>query len=740
MKRLFVLFASIAALAGCLELWAEAGVAQTEKPLRVAVFVGNGARNCGVFRWLELTTRSKEMEAYPVDGDTVRSGALDSADILVMPGGWSPEEAKTLGAEGREKLRRFIWEGGGYVGTCAGCCLLMQPSKSRPNFLGILPYTFAPSGGKADMSILFNEHAESLAGIKKGKEVVRYSGGPVLIPATNAVEGADFKIVATYNSDINALSSQPRESMAGRGCAVAGTYGKGRVFAFSVHPEVDQDDHDLLKGAFRYVSGGRTVDWNYPQRKRGQLAVGFMSDASFGIETAKLVQKLVTDGEFDVKPLNRDIVAAGGLHHVDAVLLPDSAKKNNGALFKGNKKRTEEFIARGGKVVAWGAGSKTAKKSGVEGIAYVKNGAEALEALREFAKSPVPAPKPFPAKVAKPIKVAFYCDRGGNNRPIAEALSLSPEYEVKVLRASDYASGALDGFDMVLQPGGGGRRQYRALGEKGVAALKKFVWDGGKYYGVCAGAFLALQQTHKDYPRIGLVPFKADKTSHYRGGAPIKIGLTEEGRRVFKDSKPERKTEYHGGPALVDGDPIKDADVKVLAKYVGRIMNTDHPEPIEPMCGKGVLVGGNVGKGRIFLSCSHPEKEEHTFDLVRRGIEFLTGVYPTPVYADRVRGAVSVMYFAKYRNLSQFYFDQLLRDRRIDVLPSDWNNLPHADAVVLVDKVLPKTVERMNSFIARGGRVVVVCDTPDKAKAAAGIKGATTVANTDGVIEAILRK
>ena len=186
-KTIVVLIAAVSAFVGC--LGPKAG-ADTQKPLKVAVFVDNGARNIGSFRWLEITARAKNVIAVPVDGEAVRNGALDSVDVLVMPGGSSVAEAKTLGEKGREKIRSFVSNGGGYVGTCAGCCLLMESSKGHPDMIHMIPFKFGPSGGKADMSIAFNDRAKELAGIKKSKQSIRYSEGPVPIPST-PVEEAD---------------------------------------------------------------------------------------------------------------------------------------------------------------------------------------------------------------------------------------------------------------------------------------------------------------------------------------------------------------------------------------------------------------------------------------------------------------------------------------------------------------------------------------------------------------------
>ena len=64
--------------------------------------------------------------------------------------------------------------------------------------------------------------------------------------------------------------------MAGQAAAVAGTYGDGRVFATALHPESDAADHDVLRGAVRYVARRDDIGWELPQRRRGQLSVGVM--------------------------------------------------------------------------------------------------------------------------------------------------------------------------------------------------------------------------------------------------------------------------------------------------------------------------------------------------------------------------------------------------------------------------------------------------------------------------------
>jgi len=741
-KKSLIAAAVVAAFAGCVGTGAKdeaAPVAGKDlAPLRVAVYVDKGARNIGAFRWIEITTRAKNVVATPVDGEAVRRGALDAADVLVMPGGSSVAESKSLGPDGREKVKAFVKNGGGYVGTCAGCCLLMESSKSHPDMIHLIPFKFGPASGKAEISISFNRRAEELAGIRKAAQKVRYSEGPVPLPSI-PVKDAEVEVIATYNGDINTKGEAERPSMAGQAAAIAGTYGKGRLFVLSVHPESDEDDHYILQGAFRFLTG-REISWDYPQRKRGQLAVGFMCDDSFGVETAQLVQRLVTDGEFDIIPLNKAQIEEGFLRRVDAVLAPagaGSAKPEVG-LYADNAERSKEFLARGGRIFAWGSAAEAAKER-EEGVTCVADAEAALAALRAFAADPVPAPRPLLAKVEKLIRAGIFQDENNSNIPIARMLDLSPEYDLKVLGPEDYVNGGLDGLDLVIQPGGGCTRQYKALGEKGAEALKSFVLGGGRYYGVCAGAFLALQPSRPDYPRLGLVPFKSDDPDHYRGVAPVKVTLTDEGKAVFEGSATNRTVIYAGGPAVVPGKPVEDTEVKVLAKYAGRIINTVQPFPVEEMAGKAAFLGGTVGKGKVFLSCPHPEKEECTFDIVRSGLKYLTGVAPSPVYLDRTRGAVAVRYRSSDKASAEFLFNTLNRDSRFYVFPSkDLADLEHVDAVILTGKVTDADVKDLGRFVSRGGMVVIVADTSERKKAAKKLGAAVVVKSYGELVDAVL--
>ena len=127
-------------------------------------------------------------------------------------------------------------------------------------------------------------------------------------------------------------------------------------------------------------------------------------------------------------------------------------------------------------------------------------------------------------------------------------------------------------------------------------------------------------------------------------------------------------------------------------------------------------------------------------DLVCRGMKYLTGVAPTMVHLERPRGALSVRYQFSDKKAADYLFGTLLRDSRFHVWPvKTYVDLPHADAVVLTGAVSGKAVKNLTPFIARGGRVVAVCDTPKKRDAAKSLPGVIAVKSYNEVSDALLK-
>ena len=281
-------------------------------PLKVAVFVGSGARNVGAFRWLELATMAEGVEAAPVDGASVRAGALEGMDMVVMPGGRASMEAAELGEDGRRRLVQFIKDGGSYIGTCAGFYLISERAGGKKaNYLDLIPYRDTKSGGagKGDVPVAFGARARELAGIPEGSYPLRYGMGPVPDRTGRKIEGTSVETVAFYDGELP-KGVKRRGRFKGHAAAVAGTVGKGRVFVFTIHPEYDDNDHFLIRGAMRYLTG-RDISWRLDRKDDSRPKIAFLADGSMGVETAKLLQTLMRKGSSRIVPLAKRELDAG---------------------------------------------------------------------------------------------------------------------------------------------------------------------------------------------------------------------------------------------------------------------------------------------------------------------------------------------------------------------------------------------------------------------------------------------
>jgi hypothetical protein len=95
------------------------------------------------FLWGYLAVRSLTDLGFSFDlvsAETIRSGALCSYQLVVVPGGWASLKSEALGREGRDEMRRFVRRGGSYLGLCGGAGLALRVDEG----LGLLPVARKP--------------------------------------------------------------------------------------------------------------------------------------------------------------------------------------------------------------------------------------------------------------------------------------------------------------------------------------------------------------------------------------------------------------------------------------------------------------------------------------------------------------------------------------------------------------------------------------------------------------------
>ena len=357
--------AAVAVACGCATAGGESAQPLTlnsqPSTLKVGVFAGDGASGIGAIEWYRIVKESPEMELRLLDGAAVRAGALDGLDLIVMPGGDSHLEFKDLGPDGIRRMKEFVRAGGGYVGTCAGCYLLLDNSVHRLR-ANMVPWDKTGS----EHSLLYptfrlNGKGAAALGLKPGKFCMRYHGGPFMYPTTNAMADAKVESWGTFEAEACMTGRvDPQKRMYGATAIIGGIYGKGKVFGIAGHPEYFDSTLYIVQAAFRYVTG-REVSFPARLRTPRAISVGLLAKGISGVETAETALMLAGEKDLDLVPIDKDGIFQRRLDGIDVlVVTSDTAKKD-----KALAAAIRDFAARGGKVVGFGTGRDVLPEGGI---------------------------------------------------------------------------------------------------------------------------------------------------------------------------------------------------------------------------------------------------------------------------------------------------------------------------------------------------------------------------------------
>jgi len=215
-----------------------------QRPIRVAVYAGEGT-GASLDATLKALARQPGLSVHEVKGEAIRQGHLARYDVLIVPGGSGSKEARGLGEKGREEIKEFVRQGGGYLGICAGAYLA---SCDYPWALHILNARVLDKEhwdrGNAEVEIALSQRGREVLGARHETVSIHYAQGPLLAPAHHkGLPG--YETLATFRTQV-AKNGAPRDVMPGATAVAAAEFGKGRVLCFSPHPEETEELHKLL--------------------------------------------------------------------------------------------------------------------------------------------------------------------------------------------------------------------------------------------------------------------------------------------------------------------------------------------------------------------------------------------------------------------------------------------------------------------------------------------------------------
>lgn len=253
MRSFLVALLALLALSPLLVAASEAAPGK-KTAIRVGIYRGPGVGGPGPGELEKaLQAGGGRFDSRFLTPEEVRGGALDQLDLVIFPGGSGSRQAEGLGADGREEVRRFVENGGGYIGICAGCYLACENFSWSLKILDAKTKSSKWRRGVKMLDLGLEPEGRSLLGVEKGTVAVKYANGPVLEPA-GSPELADYAVLATFKTE-TAENDAPKGIQIDSPAILTGTFGKGRVVGISPHPE-------QTEGLKSFVP--RLVEWAVP--------------------------------------------------------------------------------------------------------------------------------------------------------------------------------------------------------------------------------------------------------------------------------------------------------------------------------------------------------------------------------------------------------------------------------------------------------------------------------------------
>ncbi len=186
------------------------------------------------------------------------------------------------------------------------------------------------------------------------------------------------------------------------------------------------------------------------------------------------------------------------------------------------------------------------------------------------------------------FKIALYCGSGAVYHKDVEIALKKNNIEVQKIDEYMIKQGKLKNFKTLIIPGGATQVILNSLKGAGFEQVRKFVRGGGKYIGICAGAYLAPKEVKLRFGRKKAGLNIIDIENKREAGIGLReIEIVGESEIAKGYSKGKIKIWYQNGPYIRSGK-----GVKVVARYKKDF---------------AAIVWANFGKGKVILFSPHPE-------------------------------------------------------------------------------------------------------------------------------------
>jgi glutamine amidotransferase-like uncharacterized protein len=223
--------------------------------VKVAILHGGGCSNQSIGDLLKLqAVRHDQLDMRLVHPRHLVAGRLTEFDVFVSPGGTAKYQWPWLGEGGRNALKTFVGDGGGFLGICAGAFLARVSDGSEPQRLGLASvvhraYAKRPKRAKALCSV--TPSFRSWSGFDEYHLAMEYAAGPMLY----AVDYPGLPPVEPLANYESWPAGPPGAGRVGALAALRTTFGRGRVLLYSPHPEHTRGLEELVVQSLLWAAG-----------------------------------------------------------------------------------------------------------------------------------------------------------------------------------------------------------------------------------------------------------------------------------------------------------------------------------------------------------------------------------------------------------------------------------------------------------------------------------------------------
>jgi glutamine amidotransferase-like uncharacterized protein len=220
-------------------------------------------------------------------------------------------------------------------------------------------------------------------------------------------------------------------------------------------------------------------------------------------------------------------------------------------------------------------------------------------------------------------KITVFADRGSSHSWtwFADFLERIGEYDARFLDTAGLIDSLRQRSEVVVISGGDGYAIADCLKGQGFARLKEFVYQGGRYVGVCAGAYLPLPSRIEPLREFNLSTTKIDNIdcSPVRRDEPPRVSVPYgscsivhpvRGDVEVSSSASTVAAPLYGGPVFAEPE-----DDEVLLRYTG--FGADAEFQIDRVRAEAIMIGRPAavrsvhGEGTLMLLGPHLEHPDY---------------------------------------------------------------------------------------------------------------------------------